>query len=524
MRKLALILVLLLTTTACALNQQEVIVITATFPPPDQPDQTAQPVVTTSPTLIPLPSLPPDGTLIDPTPNLARVAVSVAAGGDYVVQAGDTLFGIAAANGTTLETLLSVNDLPDPNNLFVGQVINLPDPPREEASAFKIVPDSRLVRAPGSADFDVSAFVAAQPGYLRQATDTVDGRILTGTQVVERVALEYSVDPRLLLALLELKSRLLSDPNPSDDAKTYALGAPAAAGFDRDGLYRQLAYAADQLNYGYYGWKYRGLDRVEFEDGTRRLFARTLNAGTVGVQYYLSLGSDFATWSRQASEDGLYRVYVAYFGDPFANSVEPLVPADLQAPELTLPFPQGQTWYFTGGPHGAYGSGSAWSAIDFAPPDDITTVSSACYVSQNYATAAAAGVIARTDEGTVILDLDGDGDETTGWTLLYLHMASQGRVSEGTTVQVGDNIGRPSCEGGFSNGTHMHFARRYNGEWIPVTCDACPPGDDPPPFVLDGWTAYGFAGQEYQGGMFKRGEEDRIAEQGRNVTENQVTR
>jgi len=131
-------------------------------------------------------------------------------------------------------------------------------------------------------------------------------------------------------------------------------------------------------------------------------------------------------------------------------------------------------------------------------------------------------VIARTDEGTVILDLDGDGDESTGWTILYLHMAAQDRIAEGVAVSTGDRIGRPSCEGGFSNGTHMHIARRYNGEWIPAYCENCPPGQPRPPFVLDGWTVVGLVGQEYQGYMMK-GNDRRIAEQGRLITENRVS-
>jgi hypothetical protein len=69
----------------------------------------------------------------------------------------------------------------------------------------------------------------------------------------------------------------------------------------------------------------------------------------------------------------------------------------------------------------------------------------------------------------------------------------------------------------------MHFARRYNGEWIPVTCESCPPGGERPQLVIRGWYIYGLLGQEYQGYMLKVGQERRIAEQGRNITENQVT-
>lgn len=503
-------------TAACTLNQPDMIVITATFLPPTDAGVFVAP--TPEPTL----SLP-GGTLIHPTANPTRAPVQAASAQDYVVQAGDTLFAIAAENGVSIETLLSVNDIPNPDSLVIGQLIHLPDPPSVEGSAFKIIPDSRLVRAPGSSSFNATSFISQQPGFFRSATDSINDVLYTGAQVVQRVSLEYSVDPRLLLALIEYRSRLLSNTTPTEAQKDFAVGAPPYAnGLQRKGLYLQLAWAADQLNYGYYGWNLRDLNSIEFSDGTRILFARSLNAGTVGVQYVLSLGASYATWQRDVGESGFYLTYARYFGDPFLGAVEPLVPNDLQQPELTFPFPQGQVWYFTGGPHGGYGSGSAWSAVDFAPPDDLTTVTSACYVSENFATAVAPGMIARTTEGTVILDLDGDGDETTGWVILYLHMASQNRVQQGTVVQTGDRIGRPSCEGGFSNGTHMHIARRYNGEWIPASCDGCAAGVQRPPLVMGGWTFYGLPGQEYQGGLTRQGER-RVAEQGRDVAENQVS-
>ena len=44
-------------------------------------------------------------------------------GGTYVVQAGDTLSGIAAEKGTTVEALASANGIENPDLLYVGQVI-----------------------------------------------------------------------------------------------------------------------------------------------------------------------------------------------------------------------------------------------------------------------------------------------------------------------------------------------------------------------------------------------------------------
>ena len=507
-------LALLFALAGCLRTRPEIIIVTQTSLPVTVgiPSTDVQPTSTVA-------ELPAG--LIVPTPDPIRAAGELAAL-EYVVQAGDTLSTIAAAHGVSLETLLSANNLANPDVLAVGQVLRLPEPPDIQSSDFKIIPDGRLVRGPGSRLFDVAEFISQQPGYIRVATDEVNGDILSATQIVERVALEFSVDARLLLALLEYRAHWLTDTNPSEEARIHPLGAgPNAFGVERDGLYRQLTWAADQLNAGYYRWKYSGLTTVEFEDGPRVLFAPGLNAGTIGVQYMLSQFNSEPAWRRDISADGLYRLYVQYFGDPFINAIEPLVPTGIQQPALALPFASSEVWFYTGGPHGGWGSGSAWSAVDFAPPDDITTVDSSCYVSQFWATAAASGVIARTAEGVVVLDLEGDGDESTGWSILYLHLAAEGRIVEGTRVNVGDRLGNPSCEGGFSNGTHLHIARRYNGEWIPADCTACSPDQAKPAFVMGGWAVYGLPGQEYQGGLWA-GEDRRIAEQGRLTTDNLV--
>src|SRR5690606_14902097 len=117
---------------------------------------------------------------------------------------------------------------------------------------------------------------------------------------------------------------------------------------------------------------------------------------------------------------------------------------------------------------------------------------------------------------------DGDGDESTGWTVLYLHLSSQDRVAAGVRVQTGDLIGRASCEGGFSTATHLHIARRYNGEWIPADCSGCTGQDTRPSFTMSGWRVQGITNQEYQGYLENAGQV-RVAEQGRSTTENLIS-
>lgn len=509
-------------TVSCATRPPEVIVITATFPP-----STDLPL--TAPTLTAMAAAfnadTAHGAMVQ---SQARVSVppteAISTGGErYIVQPGDTLIGIASTHNVTLNALIAANAITNPDNLFVGQELILPLPPAAQGSDIRLLPDHRLVRGRQASLFDVNDFVAARGGYLHQSVDLVDGRLLTGAQIVERVALEFSVDPRLLLAALEYRAGWLSNPSPSEELRRFPLGAPPTrAGIVREGLYRQLIWVADQLNAGYYGWKSRNLRVLQFIDGTGVRIAENLNAATVGVQYWLSRTTTLETWTREVSDDGFIAVYRGLFGDPYADGDQPPVPVDLIQPDLTLPFAPGHTWYYTGGPHGGYGSGSAWGAVDFAPPDDITQVESACYMSDFFAVAVADGVIARTAEGTVVLDLDGDGNEATGWSILYLHIDERDRVEQGAVVRAGDPIGRPSCDGGFSTATHMHVARRYNGEWLPADCSLCRPEYVVPPFVLGGWRVIGFANQEYQGQLVRNGERLQ-AEQGRTVASNQIS-
>ena len=84
--------------------------------------------------------------------------------------------------------------------------------------------------------------------------------------------------------------------------------------------------------------------------------------------------------------------------------------------------------------------------------------------------------------GAVVLDLDGDGNEHTGWAVFYYHLRSDSIPPTGKVLKTGDRVGYPSCEGGRTTGTHVHIARKYNGEWIEA--------DGPIPFTLGGWVAH----------------------------------
>ena len=198
----------------------------------------------------------------------------------------------------------------------------------------------------------------------------------------------------------------------------------------------------------------------------------------------------YPQWIKALSPGGFIKTYQTLFGDPFDFAIEPLVPASLAQPSLQLPFEDNATWSFTGGPHEGWADGSAWAALDFAPPGEAK----GCVDSDAWVTAVSDARVVYAQFGVVILDLDQDGYQQTGWSVLYLHIASRDRISPGSIVHRGDRIGHPSCEGGVSNGTHVHIARRYNGEWISADQDL--------PFNLDGWISSG-DGTQYNGYLKK---------------------
>jgi LasA protease len=265
--------------------------------------------------------------------------------------------------------------------------------------------------------------------------------------------------------------------NPEEPNTDFHLGYQDPVG--HRGLYLQMTWAANTLNNGYYGWRMGTLTEFEHKDGSIERPDPWQNAATVGTQYYLSRTMPKSEYVRAISPDGLADTYRQLFGDPWAGEAE-LIPGLLEQPELLLPFPRGSVWTYTGGPHTGWGVGEPLAAIDFAPP----STQSGCFTptEDEFSTAAAAGIVARVDNGIVILDLDMDANERTGWSLLYLHLASDGRPPLGTILNAGDPIGYPSCEGGKTTGTHIHIARKYNGEWIIA--------DSPIAFNLEGWVPH----------------------------------
>ncbi len=426
-----------------------------------------------------------------PTPDPAHYDVAPGTKntlGRHTIAAGDTLGLLAQRYGTTVEEIMALNGLTNPDVIHVGQSLQVPGSDIQQVIGpdIKLIPDSELVYGPSARGFEARAFVAGLGGYLLQHQEEVEGQMMDGPAILQLVADRHSVNPRLLLAVLEHQSGWVTQSAPLP--RTSIMGYSGAGA---NGLYGQLSWAANLLNLGYYGRAEGGLRGFNLGDDTQVVFSSTINNGTAGVQRFLGAveGVTYESWLDATGSEGeasFLATYETLFGNPFAYTYEPLLPANLQPPPLELPWAEGATWYYTGGPHGAWNSGSAWGALDFVPPAGQV----GCVQSDEWVTAMADGVVTRSGNGAVVVDLDGDGYAGTGWAITYMHLETRDRAAAGANVKVGDRLGHPSCEGGFSNGTHLHIARSYNGQWISADGDM--------PFEMSGWVSSG-AGAEYDG-------------------------
>ncbi len=337
--------------------------------------------------------------------------------------------------------------------------------------------DRRLAYEPGFYAQQIQAFLDTQPGTLkRQVVQVSDGRFSFAEALVGQTSY-YSVNPKVILALLEQRSRLLSSPSPSSDQLAWALGYQGENG-NRRGLSAQIRWAVKQMLYA--KRDFPGYAPLTYADSS----STPPPPGLTMSEYVIArvLAPTSTPDRLPALLAGFRETYTRLFGDPRPAPEGWPAPA---APFLSWPLehPAAVTSFFDhGGPfltrNAAMGVTTYWGRTE----TDIAFAYNG-HDGWDFAAAPPDLALAAADGEVVFAGNADDGcatraviiDHGNGYRTLYWHLA---RVD----AQFGEHVARGQPigivgESGCANGPHLHFGVQYLGRntdpygWCAATPD-----------------------------------------------------
>ena len=351
-------------------------------------------------------------------------------------------------------TVASAYPTPLPAGATPQSLAPTPTPPHPADDLFD---PWRFSYEPNFAQPQVQAFLDAQPGILKQARIQVGDRSQPFAEVLVGMTSLFSVNPKILLAMLEQQSRLLSTPQPSPAQITLAMGYDADG---RRGLWGQLRWAGVELRHA--ARDYAGGTVVQFADGTRRAL------GAVSMPRY-ALSRTLALTTSPGGLDArlasFLQTYTRLFGDPrqvpldWPPPAEPFLRTPMEQPrQITSFFDHDAPFLQENGSLVSY-----WGRVEKQLSYDGHT-------GWDYALAPPDAVLAAA-KGTVIFagnSDDGCGiahaviiDHHNGYRTLYWHL-SEIATEAGQQVEAGQKIGVAGATGCVT-GPHLHFQTQYLG-------------------------------------------------------------
>lgn len=359
---------------------------------------------------------------------------------------------------------------------------HVPSPP---GTTF-ILADEQFVSGTLQSQQAVERFLKQQESFLLDVPlEPVIGREMPAPAALVLLGEAYSVSPALLLALAENEHGILTGQEPSIAEEALA-----------DWL-RWTAVILSRWFYDHYHGA--GLDVLTPLSGsTFRPDAGNAATYALRLYYFANVYTEGdPAESVSAWEQMLVSTYETYFGSAHAGRLKARHPSagEIAArPTLKLPWPGGETWYFTGGPHNFDGSNRRpLSGIDFQPagyPGCNPQVAR-----RHWVTAGAAGRTVNDQSHWLKVDHDHDGNASTGWQTVYGHLAN--RIEGNVDVQQGQRLGHPSCHGGYASGVHLHFGVKFENVWQPIDS-----------VTLSGWAIENGL-DAYHGTMTKPGKAER---------------
>lgn len=325
----------------------------------------------------------------------------------------------------------------------------------------------RFSYAPNFYQPEVEAFLANHSGTLNEVSFQIGDRSHSFADVLVSQTALYSINPKILLALLEQQSQLITTVQPSPDQLTWAMGYYGDDG-NRAGLYSQLRWAIIAVRHGLrdyaIGSQQGALPPLVFADDNEQ----AVNPDIGLARYVLS-----RVLARTTTADALeyklnqfLEVYIALFDDPryapqdWPPAAEPFLTSPMEEPfrvtsffDHNLPFLQ-QNGSLT----------SFWGTTEeFLSYDGHTGWDYALMYTDPIVAAAAGRVVfagnsddgCATPAGAVIIE------HSNGYRTLYWHF-SRIDVETGQAVAAGDQLGLAGATG-CSFGPHLHLQVQYLG-------------------------------------------------------------
>lgn len=302
-------------------------------------------------------------------------------------------------------------------------------------------------------NFDIEQYLASRAPAL-----------LPHAEVISHWAGYTSISPKLLIALMEQQTGLISNKRISTDTLQRPFGTLSA----KRGFAEQVQDVSDQLATMLYAQVNRHEGVSEF--GGELSLSKAANPLELllsrDAQNIADTGDANAKISAKA-KPSINAVYFKLFGTELDTGAEA---SANQGPEvmaatppngfLQFPFPRGQTWYI-GGAHTNTGQGNyPMSSLD---------MNNGGYwggsQANNWVSASAAGTFKR--HSSCFAEVV----HSSGWSTTYYHLQNI-QYSTGASVAKNTAIANPAstkaqalCNGGSSTGPHQHWSLKYNGSW-----------------------------------------------------------
>ena len=365
----------------------------------------------------------------------------------------------------------------------IPEAANGSSPVRIESRLDDLLADGQFVDGPNVGEFD-----------LRRVLASTDAALGPYTDVIESACAFYSVNPRVMIAVLEMlrvgEVTAIPDGPPRFEAPLVERRIEVLAASLAEAFYRHLyAYGARSPSR-----PTRDAETtLDLADGTTVDVPARVSSGTYALLAALAGSASGGEWERlmsPADPGGFTATYRRLFpdSDPLddTNRINPDAPPPANL--LQLPYPLGSSWWFNGSHNwNGGGLGRPYSSMDFG----TSANSCAAPPGGDWAVAAGGGTATHPNNYPCWLRIAHVG----GWITSYYHLKS---AQGGGDVARNDSLGTIGCEtcaGGYATGPHLHFSLLFNGAYVELDG-----------VQLSGWTVRAGSGNYSSGYLEKQGQ------------------